>query len=289
MILDELKRRSELLRTRIITAVIAGLIVCALLVWGSSVLVMCCMGVGTGICTYELTKMLSTKFKELGWIESGENRCKRFYPVFMGVIVGGLFVILNGLVELRYSLEIITLVFVVGSCWLVFSRKEVKEAFVKIIMLGFSFIYVLASWCFIYRIYERNDSLKYIVLLFAIVWGADIGGYFGGRFLGKHKLAEKISPKKTIEGAVCSVLSSLVLYWIFIEVFDISQSWYMIILVSTLVSVCGIAGDLVESSIKRFCDVKDSGRILPGHGGLLDRVDALMFGAGVFYFILIAL
>ncbi len=278
-----------MLRTRVITAVVAGLLVCGLLVWGSSLLVMCCMGVGAGICTYELTKMLSTKFKELSWIESGGNWCRRFYPILMGVIVGGLFVIINGLVELRYSLEIITLVFVVGSSWLVFSRKEVKEAFVKIVMLGFSFIYVLTSWCFIYRIYERNDSLKYIILLFAIVWGADIGGYFGGRFLGKHKLAEKISPKKTIEGALCSVLSSLVLYWIFIEVFDISQPWYMIILISTVVSVCGIAGDLVESSIKRFCDVKDSGRILPGHGGLLDRVDALMFGAGVFYFILIAL
>lgn len=120
-----------------------------------------------------------------------------------------------------------------------------------------------------------------IVLLFAlfIVWSTDIGAYMIGRKIGKHKLAPSISPNKTVEGAiggiVCAVVVSALYLWKFGAHFPYSMPMMLIFVV--IFSIAGQLGDLVESSYKRFYGVKDSGKILPGHGGILDRFDSLLF------------
>lgn len=120
-----------------------------------------------------------------------------------------------------------------------------------------------------------------IVLLFAlfIVWSTDIGAYMIGRKIGKHKLAPSISPNKTVEGAiggiVCAVVVSALYLWKFGDHFPYSMPMMLIFVV--IFSIAGQLGDLVESSYKRFYGVKDSGKILPGHGGILDRFDSLLF------------
>ena len=115
----------------------------------------------------------------------------------------------------------------------------------------------------------------------AVTWLGDTGAYFAGRFLGKRKLYEKISPKKTWEGAiggaVTATLGVCAVKAIAME-FDalVGLAWWECVLIGVVVDAIGVCGDLVESMLKRSFGVKDSGWIMPGHGGLLDRVDALL-------------
>lgn len=120
-------------------------------------------------------------------------------------------------------------------------------------------------------IYLRNTSFFDVIYLFLLVWGTDIGGYFCGKFIGGAKLAPKISPKKTVSGAVGGIIVALFFVTIFLD-----MNW-KIFVITILLSVISQIGDLAESFLKRKFGVKDSGNILPGHGGVMDRVDGLIF------------
>jgi phosphatidate cytidylyltransferase len=118
--------------------------------------------------------------------------------------------------------------------------------------------------------------------LFVIIWASDAGAYIFGRMLGKHKLIPKISPNKTWEGAIGGTLFAILISTIFFSFFNYFS--YINVAVMTLLTViAGTFGDLTESLIKRFFDVKDSGKIMPGHGGLFDRFDSLLFAAPIYY------
>ncbi|MBX7194288.1 MAG: phosphatidate cytidylyltransferase [Sandaracinaceae bacterium] len=119
----------------------------------------------------------------------------------------------------------------------------------------------------------------WVVLSMALAWGSDTGAYFAGRFFGKHKLAPTISPAKTVEGAIGGLVAS-VFFAVIGSVFFLPDLPLLhAVPLAIVANVLGQAGDLVESLIKRSTGVKDSGSILPGHGGLLDRIDALLFTA----------
>jgi phosphatidate cytidylyltransferase len=120
----------------------------------------------------------------------------------------------------------------------------------------------------------------WVVLAMGLAWGSDTGAYFAGRFFGKRKLAPTISPAKTVEGAIGGMLSSILVavIWSVVWLSDELPLLHAVPL-AIVANVLGQSGDLVESLIKRSTGVKDSGSILPGHGGLLDRIDALMFTA----------
>ena len=120
---------------------------------------------------------------------------------------------------------------------------------------------------------------SWVVLSMTLAWLGDTGGYFAGRAFGRHKLYEKVSPKKTVEGSFGGLAGSVVgallaSLWYLTEL----PLWHGIVL-AVIAGALGQAGDLCESLIKRSCGVKDSGGIVPGHGGILDRIDALMFTA----------
>lgn len=120
-------------------------------------------------------------------------------------------------------------------------------------------------------VYLRNHSLPVLLSLFAIVWGGDIAAYFFGKEYGKHKIAPSISPGKSWEGLGASVVVSACIGAVFGYMAPLPHA-----LLGALLAVVGLAGDLFESSLKRHAGVKDSGTLLPGHGGLFDRVDALL-------------
>ncbi len=121
-------------------------------------------------------------------------------------------------------------------------------------------------------------------------WGADTGAYFVGRFFGKHKLYPKISPAKTIEGGVGGLLTAVAVAFLIRTLFAVPLLPAYVVAVGALAAVLGVVGDLVESMLKRSVGAKDSSRLIPGHGGVLDRFDAVMFVApGLYVFLALAL
>ncbi|UJL47962.1 phosphatidate cytidylyltransferase [Virgibacillus sp. NKC19-16] len=138
---------------------------------------------------------------------------------------------------------------------------------------------------FFYLIETRNAGLNYILYALFIVWATDTGAYLFGRYFGKRKLWPKISPKKTIEGALGGVFLACVVAVVFQLIYPFAFSMLIVVGATIVASVFGQIGDLVESAFKRHYNVKDSGNILPGHGGILDRFDSLLFVLPLLHFI----
>ncbi len=133
-------------------------------------------------------------------------------------------------------------------------------------------------------IQESESGIAWIFLLLLLTFTNDTGAYYTGRQFGRHKLCPSVSPGKTIEGAVGGLLICVTIGSLFKAIFLPALPWGWSIVFFICAGVAGPMGDLFESAMKRAANIKDSGTILPGHGGLLDRIDALLFVAPVAYF-----
>jgi phosphatidate cytidylyltransferase len=124
---------------------------------------------------------------------------------------------------------------------------------------------------------------KLVCFLLVVVWIGDAGAYYTGKAFGRHKLSPRISPKKTVEGLVggitTSIIAAVVIHFTFFPEFPLMHA----IVAGVILSACGVIGDLAESLWKRSADVKDSGTLIPGHGGFLDRFDSIFFTAPILY------
>ncbi len=152
-----------------------------------------------------------------------------------------------------------------------FTFDEVGFVILASVYVGFGFHYLIMSR----EIPEIGMMLVFFVMF--LIWATDSGAYFAGRTFGKHKLWPEISPKKTIEGSIGGIVSAVVIGSIFYWLVPIFPSYAMALTVMIVASVFGQIGDLVESALKRHYAVKDSGNVLPGHGGVLDRFDSLIY------------
>ncbi|WP_096269857.1 phosphatidate cytidylyltransferase [Paucisalibacillus globulus] len=156
--------------------------------------------------------------------------------------------------------------------------------------VGFVLLAVLyVGMGFFYFIETRNgseDGLAQVFFALLLIWSTDTGAYFTGRSFGKNKLWPEISPNKTIEGALGGIVVATIVGVVFHLIYQFPYSMVTIVIVSILVSIFGQIGDLVESAFKRHYNVKDSGNILPGHGGILDRFDSAIFVFPVLHLIL---
>ena len=211
---------------------------------------------------------------------------KGFHPATMLVTASVLVIFLMGsFAGPTYLSPALAISAIVIMVWLLL-RPKPRASIADIATSWFAVVYIGFLPC--YLILVRNLPEPY-GFYFAVVnnmciWGTDTFAYFGGRFFGRTKLLEAVSPKKTIEGSltgtICAALTAM--GWAFAFHFP----WYHGLILGALVSVVAQIGDLGESLIKRDAGAKDSGTIIPGHGGILDRMDSyLLTGAAVYYYL----
>jgi len=169
----------------------------------------------------------------------------------------------------------------------------------------FAFSYIALPMGMLVQLRQQAAGAFYVLYLLLVVWAGDIFAYFVGKSMGRHLMAPRISPKKTWEGAVASVVASVAVGWTLFHyalplssnmlrvgliqrrdgLFGLEQpAMGPIIALTIILNIAAQLGDLVESLIKRGAGVKDSGAILPGHGGMLDRIDAMLFAAPVLWY-----
>ncbi len=146
-------------------------------------------------------------------------------------------------------------------------------------LFGILYVALNLSWLVPLRFSNPSVGRNLMLLLFLVIWAGDIGALFVGRSMGRILLVPKISPKKTLEGAIGGFAASLLVAWGFARWFWQEGDMKTVMSLAAFVALAGQIGDLVESALKRGAELKDSGGILPGHGGLLDRIDSLIFGA----------
>lgn len=149
-----------------------------------------------------------------------------------------------------------------------FTFNDAGFLLISVMYIGLSFNYLIDI---------RLAGLNYLLFILFVIWSTDSGAYFFGRALGKKKLWPEISPNKTIGGAVGGLFMAIIVGGIFQLIYPFEFSLFTVILYALLISIVGQVGDLVASAFKRHYNIKDAGKLFPGHGGVLDRLDSLIF------------
>ena len=173
-------------------------------------------------------------------------------------------------------LLLITILYVIlFTLSVIFEKKEfnIKEIFA---LLGVPLLYSTA-FATLDCIITRPQGIYYLLLVINFSSVCDTGAYFTGVFFGKHKLCEHVSPKKTVEGAVGGIVASLIITVVLFIAFKVSVNIFIMLGVTVVMCIVGMLGDLFASIIKRSVGVKDYSNLIPGHGGILDRFDSILF------------
>lgn len=176
------------------------------------------------------------------------------------------------------------------SLFLVIIATNMRHDYSDIAMSGFGIIYIISFIMFIPLLYKTENG-KFLIWYMAIAaWGTDTFAYFIGVRFGKHKLTQ-ISPKKSIEGCVAGIIGATLMSLLYTYLLNktgvMEISYLAIIGISIMLSILGEIGDLAASSIKRYAGIKDFSNLIPGHGGILDRIDSILFIAPFAYFLLL--
>jgi len=161
-------------------------------------------------------------------------------------------------------------------------RKK-ENPLLNIGIMGFGFFYLVIPFYLIILLnIKSNHENPLAIGMFLLIWTNDVFAYLMGRLVGRTKLFERISPKKTIEGTIGGILFTILVGYL-ISLYTLHYSTIFWIISALIIAPCAIFGDLLESLFKRSLNIKDSGTILPGHGGILDRFDATLFAVPFFY------
>jgi phosphatidate cytidylyltransferase len=177
--------------------------------------------------------------------------------------------------------------FLVIIGFFLYRYKDIEDRFNFFCRLIFGLFYIGLLGAHLVLLRFLPDGSAWLIVGTAITSGSDSGAYFVGKAIGKRKLCPNVSPNKTVEGAVGGVFAGLAAGVGFAVLFLPSINWLFLLGSSVLLSLVGIVGDLTESIIKRGTGTKDSGKCLAGHGGILDRVDSLLFVGPVLYYFLV--
>lgn len=175
--------------------------------------------------------------------------------------------------------------FIGAALFSIFKFKADRDAPIVTVKQVFGLIYIPFFMSFAVLLYNGADGMHWVFWLLLVVAAGDTGAYYVGSYRGRRKLCPAVSPKKTIEGSVGGLTANLIFGAAYKLIFLPSVSLPGCLLFALLIGAVGQAGDLFESEFKRAAGIKDSGKLLPGHGGFLDRIDALLFALPIAYLI----
>ncbi len=185
-----------------------------------------------------------------------------------------------------FQILLVIVLVTVGTIAVIFVKdRDLKEIFLSLVSTIFGIFYV--SFLFNHLILIREIPFygkNYVFILFFCVWALDVFAYIFGLFFGKRKLSSRISPKKSIEGSLAGFFAAIVFCLVFNKIFNTNFGFKHSVIIGAIIGIFGQIGDLFESLIKRSANQKDSGKILPGHGGILDRFDSIIFTAPLFFY-----
>lgn len=241
---------------------------------------------------------LGTIFVSLvGMYEFYKAICKKIMPIhYLGFILATVYLLVLDTPLFDISDLIFGTFLLLSLVFMVINHKKVSIYDVALTFFGVCYIALMFSTVYLIRSFKHGKITVWIPFICA--WACDTGAYFTGVAIGKHKLTPELSPKKTIEGAVGGVLFSVILcgiYGFIISKFNpyighLFKNKMAIVFLFSIIGFIGSIfaqfGDLTASSIKRRFDIKDYGKLIPGHGGILDRFDSIIFTAGATYIIL---
>jgi phosphatidate cytidylyltransferase len=202
-----------------------------------------------------------------------------------GYICGALVLITAHAQNLMALILVITLTVIGAAVMSIFRFKISQDAPLVAVKQIFGVIYISVFISFIILLRYTVDGPVWVLFLFWVIAWGDTGALYTGTLWGRHKICPAISPKKTIEGAAGGLAANLIFAWIFRILFFGSMPGLTCTIFALVIGVVGQFGDLFESEFKRAAGVKDSSNLLPGHGGFLDRLDALLLAAPTAFFL----
>lgn len=265
---------SSELKKRMITGGLGALALILLIIFGGYVGVCLFVAVVSLGMIYEFSKMTFTS----------SNRVEKRYVLLMITWI----VALVNVISPYSEFEILSTCFVLISGYYLFSSKKLDgEPFLihfrELEYSLFGLLYLVFIPLFLTRIRMGSNGMHWVLVFLLIVWAGDTLAYFVGKKYGHHKLYPHVSPKKTVEGAVGGLLAGLLVTILYKVLFFPGMGWVSAVLVPLIIGAVSQVGDLCESYLKRVYGKKDSGSILPGHGGFLDRFDGVVFSVPVMY------
>lgn len=247
------------MKQRIITAVVAGILFLVVAVYGG----------------FPFT-VLSVILAALGYLEL--LRMKKMKWISIPAAIGLFLVILivTGMqIDSMSTMEWFVASFFLLLAFTVFTKNVFH--FDQTTFIIISALYVGLGFHYLIVVRSMNNGLAMMFFILSLIWATDTAAYFAGKAFGKRKLWPQISPKKTVEGAIGGMINAVIIAIIYHWLFSVYGSFGKVMIAALIISVFAQIGDLVESALKRHYGAKDSGTILPGHGGILDRCDSWLF------------
>ncbi|MCI4625006.1 MAG: phosphatidate cytidylyltransferase [Candidatus Magnetoovum sp. WYHC-5] len=181
-------------------------------------------------------------------------------------------------------IHLFVLAFIVILILRLFVKRKTENALYDIAPLWAGFFYITVLISFLIKL--RAIAPEVVIYLLAVIWGADSFALYVGKAIGKRKLYEEVSPNKTLAGAFGAIVGGIIVSMLVGVYFKFPVDIIKLFFTGIILALTGIVGDLVESMFKRDANVKDSGSFIPGHGGLLDKIDGTLFAAPVLYYMI---
>ncbi|RHS55649.1 phosphatidate cytidylyltransferase [Clostridium sp. OM05-9] len=262
-------------KQRAISAVILVIIAAITLYFGGALtcLVMCAVSL---IGVMELLRIYGLNKKELGYAAYGAT-------VFYYAL---LYFDLHQFILPLIAVYMLVILAIYVLTYPNYKDKEIMAAF-------FAFVYVGVMLSYVYLIRDMKHGLILVLLIFVSSWGNDTCAYLVGRAIGKHKMSPILSPKKSIEGLIGGIVGAGILGVVFGLIYNhfmqVAHSVWIFALIGAVCALPAVIGDLAASAIKRNNDIKDYGKLIPGHGGILDRFDSIIFTAPIMYYLILYL